>query len=81
MEFQCRRAREYFRSGFQLLPYLSPQSRPCPAVLGQLYRRVLDRIEDSGYDVLHHRASLSAAEKLWVMATTWTSARLSPNPR
>lgn len=81
MEFQCRRAREYFHSGFQLLPYVSARCRPCPAVLGQLYRRVLDRIEDSGYDVLHQRVSLSTAEKLWVMAQTWTSARLSRNPR
>ncbi|HLF04498.1 MAG TPA: phytoene/squalene synthase family protein [Dehalococcoidia bacterium] len=81
MRFQSQRAREYFRSGLLLLPYLSPRCRPCPAVLGQLYRRVLDHIEAAGYDVLHHRASLSTAEKLWVMAQTWTGAMLPRSPR
>lgn len=81
MRFQTQRAREYFNSGFRLLPYLSPRCRPCPAVLGQIYRRVLDRIEGSRYDVLHRRASLSTAEKLWVMAQTWTGVMLTRSPR
>ncbi len=76
MRFQAQRAREYFRSGFLLLPYLSLRSRACPAVLGRLYCRVLDRIEASGYDVLHRRVSLSTTEKLWVMARTWTGVML-----
>jgi phytoene synthase len=71
MHFQTQRARGYFQSGFQLLPYLSPRSRACPAVLGQLYRKVLDRIEALDYDVLHHRVSLSKSEKLRVTAQTW----------
>lgn len=81
MQFQAQRARDYFSSGFQLLHYLPPSSRPCPAVMGQLYRRLLDHIEASGYDVLHRRVSLSTGEKLRVMARTWLRARLLPSPR
>ena len=71
MRFQTQRAKHYFRSGFQLLPYLSPRSRACPAVLGQLYQKVLQRIEDADYDVLHHRVALSTGQKVRVTAQTW----------
>ena len=83
MQFQAQRAKEYFRSGFRLLPYLSPRSRACPAVLGQLYRNILQGIEDIDYDVLHHRVSLSTRKKLRVTAQTWLAAvmPLAPLPR
>lgn len=81
MKFQAQRARCYFRSGFQLLPYLSPRSRACPAVLGQLYSKVLQRIEWAGYDVLHQRISLSKVEKVRVTAQTWLTSLLPQGPR
>ena len=71
MRFQTQRAKLYFRSGFQLLPYLSRRSRACPAVLGQLYQKVLERIEAADYDVLNHRIALSKPEKVRVTAQTW----------
>ena len=76
MRFQTDRARAYFRSGFQLLPYLSPRSRACAAVLGRIYSRLLDRIEAADYDVLNHRVSLSTPEKLGVMAQSWAGSML-----
>ena len=77
MRFQAQRAKEYFHSGFQLLPYLSFRSRACPSVLGQLYSKVLERIESVDYDVLHHRVSLSKPQKIRVMAQTWLGSTLS----
>lgn len=76
MRFQAQRARQYFDRGFKLLPYLPHRSRACPAVLGQLYSRVLDRIEDADYDVLHQRVSLSKAEKVRVTAQTWLTSMI-----
>jgi phytoene synthase len=76
MRFQAERARRYFDSGFQLLPYLSPRSRSCPAVLGRIYSKVLQRIEASGYDVFRERISLSKGEKLRVTAQTWLTTVL-----
>ena len=76
MEFQAKRAREYFDLGFKLLPYLSRRSRACPAVLGALYSKVLDRIEASDYDVLESRVSLSKAEKIGITAKTWLGSML-----
>ena len=74
MRFQTQRARTYFQSGFQLLPYLSPRSRACAAVLGRIYSRLLDRIEVAGYDVFSQRVSLSTSEKLGVMARSWAAS-------
>ena len=82
LRFQAQRARSYFRSGYRLLPYLSRRSRSCPAALGAIYSRVLDRIEDSGYDVLgERRIALSGSEKARIAAKAWMTSMLSlPGP-
>ena len=76
MLFQAQRARQYFQSGFLLLPFLAPRSRACPSVLGRLYSLILDRIEAADYDVIHQRISLSQGEKLRVTARCWLTAML-----
>ena len=79
MRFQVRRAREYFARGRELLPYLTPRSRACPAALGGIYGKVLDRIEAADYDVLHRRIRVSTAAKLRIMAQAWLGS-LSGRP-
>ena len=79
MAFQVERAWKLFRSGGRLLPYLSMRSRGCPAVLAQVYMRILSRIEANDYNVFDGRISLSSREKLFVMATTWLRSLL-PHP-
>ena len=81
MRFQAQRARGYFDSGFKLLPYLSHRSRACPAVMGQLYSKVLQRIEEAEFDVFQHRISLSKTEKLRVTAQTWFTSMLPSSLR
>ena len=77
LRFQGQRARGYFRSGLKLLPYLSRRSRGCPAVLGAIDSRVLDRIEASGYDVLgERRIALSTGEKARITARAWLASTL-----
>ena len=80
MRFQVRRARQYFARGRELLPYLTPRSRACPAALGGIYGKVLDRIEAADYDVLHRRVQVSTAVKLRVMAQAWLSC-IAARPR
>ena len=78
LRYQGQRARSYFRSGFQLLPYLSRRSRSCPAALGAIYSKVLDRIESSGYNVLgEQRIALSGSEKARIAAKAWMTSMLS----
>ena len=76
MRFQSQRAREYFDQGLKLLPYISRRSRACPAVLGALYSKLLDRIEASNYAVLESRISLSKPEKIAITAKTWLGSML-----
>ena len=74
MDFQSTRARGYFDSGEHLMPLLSRESRACAAVLHQLYSRILDRIESTGYDVFERRIGLSVGEKLLLAARLWAGS-------
>ena len=76
MDFQARRARGYFDSGFNLLPLLSHRTRACPAVLGQIYSHLLGRIEARDFNVFHGRVNLSKREKYLVTAQTWIKSLL-----
>ena len=78
--FQVERAQSLFQSGAKVLPYLSPRSRACPAVLAAIYTRILRRIPSNDYNVFGGRISLSGPEKLLVMTTTWLKSFL-PLPR
>ena len=78
MDFQAARARRYFDSGERLLPLLSRESRACAGVLHQLYSRILDRIESTGYDVFERRIGLSVSEKLLLVARLWAGS-MTPN--
>ncbi|MBM3945253.1 MAG: presqualene diphosphate synthase HpnD [SAR202 cluster bacterium] len=71
MAFQAQRARSYFASGLKLLPLLSRDSRACPAVLGGVYAKVLDRIEQSGFQVFEKRIGLSKWQKVFIMLRLW----------
>ena len=76
MSFQAERARGYFRRGLNLVPLLSTRSRACPAVLGQLYSHILDRIEERDFNVFDGRVGLSRREKYRVVAQTWLRSLL-----
>ena len=76
MQYQVARARSYFASGRQLLPYLPRRSRACPAALGLIYGRVLDRIDKCDGDVFSARISAGKGEKLRLMARAWLTAPL-----
>ena len=80
MRFQALRARQYFRNGFKLPPYLPARSRACPAVLGQIYSHVLDRIEAREFNVFNGRVSLSKPEKYLVTTQTWIRSFLPMTP-
>ena len=80
MQFQVDRAREYFSAGLKLLPLLSLRVRPCPAVMAQLYLRILDRTEASNFNVFNGKVTLTRREKLLLTVQTWMKSLL-PLPR
>jgi phytoene synthase len=77
MQFETRRAWEFYEEGLQLLPLIHRDSRAALWALARVYSGILIRIEASGYDVFSARPSLSTAEKTWIMLRArvgWWSA-------
>ena len=66
------RARARLNSGRRLLAHLPRESRACPWLLSEIYRRVLARIVAADYRVFGQRVSLPAIEKLWLLlSSSW----------
>ncbi len=68
LELEARRARELYQSADELLPLIDEESRPALWVLVEIYRRLLQKIEASGFDVFRRRVHLSTFEKLSILS-------------
>ncbi|MDJ0346016.1 presqualene diphosphate synthase HpnD [Streptomyces sp. H10-C2] len=66
VEYEVRRARALFATGYQLLPMLDRRSGACVAAMAGIYRRLLDRIAADPEAVLRGRVSLPGHEKAYV---------------
>jgi phytoene synthase len=66
VEFEVRRARALFATGYQLLPMLDRRSGACVAAMAGIYRRLLERIAADPEAVLRGRVSLPGREKAYV---------------
>ena len=67
MRFEAQRAREYYEVSRPLIELVHKRSRPSLWALIQIYRRLLERIERSNFDVLERRISLPVWEKLGIV--------------
>jgi len=67
LALEADRAREFYASGEQLIPYISEDSQPALWVLVTIYRRLLERIAEKQYDVFTARVALSTWEKLRIL--------------
>lgn len=66
VEFEVRRARALFATGYQLLPMLDRRSGACVAAMAGIYRRLLERIAADPEGVLRGRVALPGHEKAYV---------------
>ena len=67
LEFETQRAREYYASATELIPLIHEDSRPALWVMVTVYQRLLERIAEKNYDVLHERVRLSGGEKMRIL--------------
>ncbi|MGA9978652.1 MAG: phytoene/squalene synthase family protein [Candidatus Sulfotelmatobacter sp.] len=67
LALEADRAREFYRSGDDLIPYVSEDSQPALWVLITIYRRLLEKIAEKQYDVFTAKVSLSTSEKLRIL--------------
>ncbi len=72
MRFEAERARQYYRESRPLIELVHARSRPSLWAIIEIYRRLLERIERSNFDVLEQRIRVPTWEKLGILA----SARL-----
>ncbi|MGA2348257.1 MAG: phytoene/squalene synthase family protein [Candidatus Sulfotelmatobacter sp.] len=67
LALEADRAREFYASGEELIPYVAEDSQPALWVLVTIYRRLLERIAEKQYDVFTARVALSRWEKLRIL--------------
>jgi phytoene synthase len=68
VKFEVGRARRYYEESRPLLDLVQPSGRGSLWALIEIYRRLLERVERAGYEVLDRRVSLPVWEKWWVVA-------------
>jgi phytoene synthase len=68
LEFEADRARAYYREAQPLTNMVDRRSRASLKALIGIYSRLLERISNSGYQVLGERVRVPAWEKIWILA-------------
>ena len=71
VEFETKRARELFESGYQVLRYIPRRAAACVQTMAGIYERILQKIERDPQLPLRERAALSKGEKLRVVLESW----------
>ncbi|HTY61814.1 MAG TPA: presqualene diphosphate synthase HpnD [Acidobacteriota bacterium] len=66
MQFEAKRAREYYAAARNLLPLVERSSRPALWAMIQIYERILDTIERRQYDVFRNPVHLASTEKVTI---------------
>ena len=66
VEFEAERARDWYATGWKLLPVLDRRSAACTGAMAGIYRRLLEQIAAEPAAVLRGRMSLSGQEKATV---------------
>jgi 15-cis-phytoene synthase len=68
LALEADRAREFYQSGDELIPYIAEDSQPGLWVLVNIYRRLLEKIAARQYDVFSTKITLTFWEKFRVLA-------------
>ncbi|TLY24915.1 MAG: presqualene diphosphate synthase HpnD [Nitrospirae bacterium] len=77
MEFECRRAQEYYRAAVAALPEADRRALAPAEIMRAIYHTILERIEACRYRVFSRRITLSPPHRLAVALKAWLACRLS----
>jgi 15-cis-phytoene synthase len=67
LALEADRAREFYKAGDDLIPFVSEDSQPALWVLVTIYRGLLEKIAEKQYDVFTAKVALSTSEKLRIL--------------
>jgi phytoene synthase len=76
IEFEARRAREFYRMAERELPGEDRSSVLAAEAMRLIYSALLRRIEKSRYRVMDGKLRLSAPHKLLLVGQAWATGRL-----
>ena len=68
LRIQAERARDFYKSGRELIGYIDDDSRPALWTLVEIYSRLLEKIARLDYNVYGEKVRLTTGEKLKVLA-------------
>ncbi len=71
MEFECRRAREYYRAADAALPETDRRALLPAEIMRAIYHTILERIETARYSVFDRRITLSPPRRVAVALGAW----------
>jgi phytoene synthase len=77
MEFECRRAQEYYRAAEAALPEADRRALVPAEIMRAIYHTILERIEACRYRVFSRRITLSPPHRLAVALKAWLACQLS----
>jgi 15-cis-phytoene synthase len=67
LAMEAERARDFYKSGHELIPHVSEDSQPALWVLVTIYERLLEKIARKQFDVYGSRIRLTTFEKMKVL--------------
>src|SRR5262245_10314059 len=70
MRFQASRAREFFQAAEREAKTLDPRRILAAEIMGRIYRRLLERIESSGFDVFRQEIRVPFHERAWIAGSS-----------
>ncbi len=74
MSFQAQRAYDIYQDAINNLPFEDRICQRAGLIMGAIYKRLLDEIIDTQYQVLHQKVSLSPLTKLLIAVKVWLFA-------
>lgn len=71
IEYQCSRAKEYYKKAFNALPPEDRYNQSTGLIMAAIYEATLDEIIRDDFQVLKHRIKLTPLRKLWIAWRTY----------
>jgi phytoene synthase len=76
LEFECGRARDFYRRAASLLPAADRRSLLAAEIMGAIYYEILCRIERADYDVFSRRIRVPRPRRALIALRLWALARM-----
>ena len=81
LQFECVRAREYYRRAAHDLPREDAGALVAAEIMGAIYFEILRRIERAGYDVFSQRIRVPRPYRAVIALRVWAQTALQWHPR